>query len=156
MGNSAATLSPLQLAEITRQLKIEYEKCMADGLDNEAATAALTAKYNSVLKRVTESPLDIITSNAKRLKRGTSKAVDDGKPTLKRNSLDAKPKHTRHRSFESPPEKPDKKTAPRAKRDNSDSTQLGASESAPSILTDQNTVTNGDLGDQSSATGNDT
>jgi hypothetical protein len=125
MGNAATTLTPLQSAEVTRQLKIEYEKCIKQGLDSEAATALMTKKYDSVLKAVQASPLDIITSNAKRLKRGTSKAVDN-KP--KRRSLDAKPSgSSRHKSFDEKPVKPDQPTKLAA------DTTLAQSESAPLV-----------------------
>lgn len=105
MGNAAATLTPLQTAEVTRQLKIEYEKCIEKGLDSDAATAMMTKKYDAVLKAVQASPLAIITSNAKRLQRGTSKAVESKQ---KRKSFDSKSSApSRHKSFDEKPVKPE-------------------------------------------------
>ena len=145
MGNAAATLTSLQSAEITRQLKLEYEKCVKEGLDDEAATALLCKKYESTLRKVQASPLDIITSNAKRLKRGTSKAVENGKATIKkRNSMDAKPKATsRHKSFEEKPVKPATTNAIRKKsisKTEGIGEKLEQSESAPEIAPPQEEV----------------
>eukprot|EP00602_Paraphysomonas_sp_CaronLab_P009592 CAMPEP_0185019210 /NCGR_PEP_ID=MMETSP1103-20130426/1848_1 /TAXON_ID=36769 /ORGANISM="Paraphysomonas bandaiensis, Strain Caron Lab Isolate" /LENGTH=427 /DNA_ID=CAMNT_0027549409 /DNA_START=231 /DNA_END=1514 /DNA_ORIENTATION=+ len=103
-------------------------------MSDEAVTVLLVQMFERKVQEVQKNPLTIVTANARRLKRGTSKAVPK---TPQRRSYDDKPTPTRKVDTAKPT--PTRKVSTMVSRSLSDTTDgsvaLAQSASAPALAT---------------------
>lgn len=102
MGSGASTLTPAQKASVSKEIQAIYEKCAADGLDDDIIQDIVTNEYKKLVKSVQAQET---TSTAKGPPAGSLSSKFGGKSgqSMKGgvSSKDNKPaKVTRRRSFD--------------------------------------------------------
>jgi hypothetical protein len=92
MGSTVSALSPMQSAELSRQMRREYENCLSKNMSESEMQTHMSTFYNTTLQNITANPLQMLTHNTKKMNRGISKDISETTTTRK-------PIMTRRRSF---------------------------------------------------------